>query len=77
MKKLAAYTFITLGILLGIFAALSAITSIPKFLSLNFSQPYSWGYIVGRVFTIILIFLIANASIKKGKKLKVAATSDV
>ncbi|TMP77350.1 hypothetical protein CWB73_20300 [Pseudoalteromonas phenolica] len=70
MKKLGAYAFILLGILLAIFGVLSAVTSIPQFMELDFSQPYNWGFIGGRVIIIILILLLAKASFNKGKKLK-------
>ena len=70
MKKFSAYALICLGILLGIFGILSALTSIPQFMELDVSQPYNWGFIGGCVIIIILILLLSKALFNKGKKLK-------
>lgn len=76
MKKFGAYSLICIGGILGILGILSVITSIPQFMELDISQPYNWGYIAGRVITIILLLLVAKASISKGKKLKILVSND-
>ncbi|BCV48517.1 hypothetical protein [Shewanella algae] len=76
MKKFGAYVLICFGGILGLLGILSTLTSIPQFMELDISQPYNWGYIAGRVITIILLLVIAKASINKGKKLKTLVSRD-
>ncbi|MBQ4891439.1 hypothetical protein J8L86_16410 [Shewanella sp. MMG014] len=67
---IGGYTLIILGCILGAISLLSLATSIPMFLELNTSEAYNWGFIIGRIFMIILLFLLAKVSISKGKKIK-------
>ncbi|WP_025820676.1 hypothetical protein [Shewanella marina] len=69
-SKIGGYTLIVIGIILGAISLLSLLTSIPQFIELNSSGAYSWGFIIGRIFMIILLFLLSKAAIKKGKMLK-------
>ena len=71
MKNFRAYLLITLSLILALFAALSALTSIPQFMNLDISKPYNWGYIGGRVIIIVLLFFLAKFLFSKGNKLKV------
>ncbi len=71
MKKLGAYALYCLGTLLGLFGVLSALISILEFMVLDVSRSKNWGFIAGRVITIILILLLAKVSFSKGKQLKI------
>lgn len=76
MKKstIGGYTLIVIGFILGAISLLSLLTSIPMFLDLDSTEAYNWGFIIGRVFMIVLLFLLARAAISKGKKVKSLST---
>jgi len=76
MKKstIGGYTLIVIGFILGAISLLSLLTSIPMFLDLDYTEAYNWGFIIGRVFMIVLLFLLARAAISKGKKVKSLST---
>ena len=73
-STIGGYTLIVIGFILGAISLLSLLTSIPIFLDLDSSEAYNWGFIIGRVFMIVLLFLIARAAISKGKKVKSLST---
>lgn len=70
MKLFGAYSLMLIGIVLGVFAFISTLTSVPQFMDLDMAKPFSWGFIGGRVIVIVLLFLIAKAAFGKGKRLK-------
>ncbi len=69
-SAIGGYTLIIIGFVLGAISVLSLLTSIPMLLELNTAEAYNWGFIIGRVFMIVLLFLLAKAAITKGKKVK-------
>jgi len=73
-STIGGYTLIVIGFILGAISLLSLLTSIPMFLDLDSSKAYNWGFIIGRVFMIVLLFLLARAAISKGKKVKSLST---
>ena len=68
---LGGYTLVVIGLFLGSISILSALISIPMFLKLNTAETYSWGFIIGRVLMVFLLFLLAKVAIAKGKSLKI------